>query len=252
MSESLLQQLTAMSHELGRPEHGLVILGEGNTSTLVDDKTFYVKGSGSQLATIAPNQFSHVMLEPVLDMLKSPDMSEVAVDQALRAALVNPALPKPSIETTLHALCLTKGGAKFVGHTHAEAVNQVLCSKLGAEPFMQHIFPDAVVVCGEAPLIVPYAEPGMHLAIAFRNALDDYLQKYGVKPKLVLMTNHGIIALGQTAKDVINVTMMAQKWARILVGSLTLGGASYLSTQSVKALDSRLDEKQRRQSLSSS
>lgn len=250
MSDAIVKDLLWLSHELGKPENAMAILGEGNTSARLDDGTFYVKGSGSQLMTLQEKQLSRARFDDVLGMLDEPDMDETTIDQRLKASLTDPAMVKPSIETMLHALCLTEGGAKFAGHTHAEAVNQVLCSKLGPEPFMRHIFPDAIVVCGRVPMVVPYVDPGMPLAIAFRDALKAYLDAHGKPPKLALMLNHGILALGQTAKDVLNTSLMAQKWARILVGSLQLGGATYLSEASADAIDGRQDEHYRRKMLS--
>ena len=45
----LLDQLIWLSREVGREDRQLAILGEGNTSALADDGTFWVKASGSQL-----------------------------------------------------------------------------------------------------------------------------------------------------------------------------------------------------------
>ena len=59
-----------------------------------------------------------------------------------------------------------------------------------------------------------------------------------------------VVALGQSAREVLNVTLMAQKWARILVGAMQLGGANYLSEESVRAIDGRSDEEYRRKMLS--
>ena len=69
----------------------------------------------------------------------------------------------PSVEIFLHAICLSEGGARWVGHTHALSANQILCSRLGAEPFMRHLFPDGIVVCGVAPRVIPYVDPGFVL-----------------------------------------------------------------------------------------
>lgn len=250
MPDPAFNDLVALSHELGREERHLTILGEGNTSAAVGDGSFWVKGSGSQLGTIRPEQFSRASLDQVLRICETSDHGEAAIDAALRGALVDPAHPKPSIETLLHALCLTRGQAKFVGHTHAEACNAILCSVRGAEPFLGHLFPDAIVVCGRVPLVVPYADPGVPISLAFRDALSRYLIDHGRAPKLVLMVNHGIVALGQTAREVLNITLMAEKWARILNGALALGGPSYLVEDSVDRIDNRLDEHYRRKQLS--
>ena len=48
----ILKRLIQLSHELGRENRHLAILGEGNVSSDLGDGTFYVKASGSQLGTI--------------------------------------------------------------------------------------------------------------------------------------------------------------------------------------------------------
>ncbi|MCW5549507.1 MAG: class II aldolase/adducin family protein, partial [Opitutaceae bacterium] len=44
-----LARLLDLSHQLGREDRRLAILGEGNTSVRVSDGTFLVKASGSNL-----------------------------------------------------------------------------------------------------------------------------------------------------------------------------------------------------------
>jgi rhamnose utilization protein RhaD (predicted bifunctional aldolase and dehydrogenase) len=168
------------------------------------------------------------------------------------ASLVEGNATKPSIETVLHALCLREGEAKFVAHTHAEACNMILCSARGAEPFLSHIFPDAIVVCGKVPAVVPYADPGFELGVAVRRTLRSYADVHLRPPKLILLINHGIMALGQTAAETLNITLMAEKWAR---GPPMLSVPSRmraLSSAEIDRIDQRLDEIYRRQRLSGS
>jgi rhamnose utilization protein RhaD (predicted bifunctional aldolase and dehydrogenase) len=248
-SDTVLKSLIALSRELGRPERELAILGEGNTSADAGDGTFWVKASGSQLAMIDAGGFSQVRLAPMLDLLDSPRLSDEQVAAGLRGALVDPAARKPSVETFMHALCLTEGQAGWVAHCHPVAANQILCSRLGAEPFLRPIFPDVIVVCGAVPAVVPYIDPGFALAQAVRAALRRYRAAYGIPPRLLLMANHGILALGQTATEALNITLMADKWARILVGAYALGGPRFMSEDDVARIDSRLDEHERRRRL---
>jgi rhamnose utilization protein RhaD (predicted bifunctional aldolase and dehydrogenase) len=214
-NNSILAALIALSRDIGRPERELAILGEGNTSADAGDGTFWVKASGSQLATIDADGFSQVRLAPILELLDAPRVSDAHVADGLRAALVDPAARKPSIETFVHALCLAEGQARWVAHCHPVAANQILCSRLGAAPFSRPIFPDAIVVCGAAPAVVPYVDPGFALAQALRAELRRYRAAYGMAPRLLLMESHGILALGQTAAEALNITLMADKWARI-------------------------------------
>jgi rhamnose utilization protein RhaD (predicted bifunctional aldolase and dehydrogenase) len=245
-TDALLDNLIALSRELGRPERELAILGEGNTSANAGDGTFWVKASGSQLATIDASGFSQVQLLPVLKLLESPSLSDEQVTAGLRDALVAPTARRPSVETFMHALCLSEGQARWVAHSHPVSACQILCSQLGAQPFLQAIFPDVIVVCGKAPAVVPYVDPGFALAQTIRAELRRYHTAHGHPPKLLLMVNHGILALGQTATEVLNITLMADKWARVLAGTYAFGGPRYLPEQDVERIDSRLDEHYRR------
>ncbi len=241
-----LQSLIALSHELGREDRGLAILGEGNTSAGNGDGTFWVKASGSQLGTITEDGFSLVRMSTVLDLLDRRRLTDEQVAEGIRSALVDPNHRMPSVEIFLHALCLAEGGARWVGHTHTTSVNQILCSTLGADPFLRHLFPDAIVVCGVAPAVVPYVDPGFMLGNVLRGELHRYQDAYGRQPKLLLMVNHGAVALGQTPTEVLNILLMADKWAKVLQGTYTLGGPNYLTEQDVERIDSRLDEHYRR------
>jgi rhamnose utilization protein RhaD (predicted bifunctional aldolase and dehydrogenase) len=251
-SDAVLRGLVALSRELGREDRGLTILGEGNTSADNGDGTFWIKASGSQLGTIDEGGFSRVRLSTVLELLGEGMMSDEVVAAGLRSSLLDLAHRMPSVEIFLHAVCLSEGGARWVGHAHTTSVNQVLCSRLGAEPFLRHLFPDAIVVCGVAPAVIPYVDPGLVLGLAAREALVRYRQEYGRQPKLMLMVNHGAVALGQSSTEVLNILLMADKWARVLVGTYAFGGPNYLTQENVDRIDSRLDEHYRRGRLSGS
>ena len=241
-----LQDLIALSRELGREDRRLAILGEGNTSADNGDDTFWIKASGSQLGSIDESGFSLVRMSTVQEMLAHNHLTDQEVATGLQASLLNPAHRMPSVEIFLHAICLSEGGASWVGHTHTASINEVLCSHLGAEPFMRHLFPDAIVVCGVAPAVIPYVDPGFVLGMTVRDELSRYREAHGRQPKMLLMLNHGVVALGQTPTEVLNIMLMADKWARVLIGTYALGGPNFLSTQDVERIDSRLDEHYRR------
>ncbi len=250
-ADAMLDELIRLSRDLGRPGRQLVILGEGNTSADCGDGTFWVKASGRQLEHIDAAGFSRVRLATVTELLAAPQLSDAQVAAGLQSTLVDRGQRQPSIETFMHAVCLTEGGARWVGHTHPVSVNQILCSRLGAEPFLHHVFPDAVVVCGRTPAVIPYADPGMPLAWAVRDQLRRYREKHGAGPKMLVMVNHGLTALGQSPGEVLNVTLMADKWARILQGTYAVGGPQYLPEHEVDRIDRRLDEEYRRRQLAS-
>ena len=169
-SAALRDDLIELSHELGLEARQFALLGEGNVSVTCGDGTFWVKASGGRLETLGVGGVSRVRLEPIINLMERDSLSEREIEAELVAALIDATHKKPSVETFLHALCLSEGGASWVGHTHTVSVNQILCSSLGAEPFRRHIFPDAVVVCGLHPAVVSYVDPGFELAKAVRSS----------------------------------------------------------------------------------
>ena len=247
--DAILEELIKLSHELGREERQLAILGEGNTSVDCGDGTFWVKASGSQLGTIDERGFSRVRLDAVSGILKSNSLSDEQVAEGLQNALVDKTHRKPSVETFVHALCYLECQVKWVGHTHPIAINQILCSKLGAEPFRRPLFPDGIVVCGLEPAIVPYVDTGFSLGRVVQNELHRFMDKNGHPPKMLLMVNHGLVALGRSPREVLNIFMMADKWARVIQGTFQFGGPVYMTEADAERIDSRLDEHYRQREL---
>jgi rhamnose utilization protein RhaD (predicted bifunctional aldolase and dehydrogenase) len=241
--------LITLSHAVGEESRQLAILGEGNTSGLCSDGTFWVKASGSQLGNLTAAGLSLVDLEKALGYLRNDAMSDDAVKDALKESLVDPGHRTPSVETMVHAVCLSTGGAKWVAHTHAVSCNAILCSKAGAQPFMGHLFPDGIVVCGRNVAVVPYVDPGFTLAKEFEKAILRFQDAHGVNPKLVLMENHGIASLGQTATEALNIQLMADKWAKVLLGTAAFGGPNFLPDSVADRIENRPDEHYRRKMI---
>ena len=246
----ILQRLIHLSHELGSEDRQLAILGEGNVSADLEDGTFYVKASGSQLATIDSGGFTRVKMSPVFQALDHPDKTDEEVRKVLETCRVDKKAKLPSVETFLHAICLKEGGAKWIGHTHPVSVLKILCSKLGAAPFRRHIFPDGIVVCGRHLAVVPYLDPGIRLAVALRHSLRSFIKEHGAAPKVILMVNHGPVVLGQTDRDVLNTMLMLDKWASVLAGNYALGGPQFLKETISDRIENRPDEHYRRRAIS--
>jgi rhamnose utilization protein RhaD (predicted bifunctional aldolase and dehydrogenase) len=252
MQDNALTQLVAMSHNLGDPALDYVILGEGNTSARADADTFWVKASGTELRTIDATGFVRVSFERVLAMLSDPSLDDEGVEQGLYAARVDSAPgegARPSVETVLHALCLSLEGVNFVGHTHPTAVNALTCSAAFETAVSGRLFPDEIVICGPAPVVVPYTDPGVPLARLVRRLINQFIDEYYEVPKVILMQNHGFIALGRTAQQVENVTAMAVKTARVLLGTYALGGPRFMTPEAVERIHTRPDEAYRRKLL---
>ena len=199
---------------------------------------------------IGADGFVRVRFALVLELLEANDLSDSHVKAGLKVARVDPVTTsRPSVETVLHALTLQLEGVNFVGHTHPTAVNAILCSQQAEEAIAGRLFPDEIVVCGPAPAYVPYTDPGLPLARAVRDELQVHLAEWGEPPKVILMQNHGLIALGRTAQEVENISAMYVKTARVIVGTYGLGGPRSLSVEAVERIHTRPDELYRRLKL---
>ncbi len=243
MSKDILKKLVAVSNYLGDPANDYVILGEGNTSAKINNETFWVKASGSELKNSGPDNFVQVYFKPLLAILDGPDMTDAEIRQALVAAKTDPHSPgHPSIETAFHAACLQLPDVNFIGHTHPTAVNMLTCSVAFEAAVKGRLFPDEIVVGGIAPLTVPYADPGLPLAREIFGRINRYIDEHGERPRVILMQNHGLIALASTAQQVANITAMAVKTARILQGTYAFGGPNFMTPKAIERIHTRPDE----------
>ncbi|MCC6233478.1 MAG: class II aldolase/adducin family protein [Verrucomicrobiales bacterium] len=244
-----LEELVALSRDLGREDRELAILGEGNTSARLADDQFTVKSSGACLASLSAEELTACRVAPMLALLDQKQLSDAQTHDALMAARVDPAARKPSIESVFHAWLLTLEGVGFVGHTHPLAVNQILCSPRARDFSERRMFPDEIVICGAASVFVPYTDPGLPLAREIRDRTRAYLDKQGHVPRLILLQNHGLIALGSNPASVLAATLMAVKAAAIFQGAAAMGGPTFLTPQHVERIAGRADEAYRQQQL---
>lgn len=241
----VLHDLIALSNHLGDEAREYVIIGEGNTSARIDDETFWVKASGANLRTIEATGFVEMRRARVLELLNGNGTDEETT-RVLMAARANPRQSgRPSVETVLHAVLYELTGARFIGHTHPIAANIVLCSAYAHE-VARHLMPDAVVVCGSHMVYVPYMDPGVPLTRAVYALVGEFIEAHGEMPRVVWLQNHGLFALGQSARQVENVTQMAVKHARVLAGARALGEPHWLSDLDIARLHARPDEAIRR------
>ena len=247
MSETL-RELVEMSNYLGASTRTYAILGEGNTSARIDSDNFYVKASGTSLSTMKAEDFLPVSISKATAVLEDPGAGDADVERVLREAVLTAGESrKPSVETILHAILLQYPEYNFVGHTHPVAVNALMCSQQAQAAAVGRVCPDHIVVMGHKSVFIPYVDPGLVLAREVRNRIRKFVDEEGVLPKALMLENHGLFAMGATAKTVMNITDMAEKTAQIIIGAASMGGVKYMSAEDVKRIDTRPDEKYRQQ-----
>ena len=172
-------------------EPTLVQHGGGNTSlktrlrevTGAEVEVLCVKGSGGDLATIEPPGLPAVRLGPLLALRALATLSDEAMVNVQRGALLDAQAPNPSVETLLHAWI----APRFVDHTHANAVLALTDQANGAALCRQ--------LYGERLIIAPYCMPGFALA---RLAADLYAAHPAAEGMVLL--KHGIFTWGDEAR----------------------------------------------------
>ena len=196
------------SRLLGR-EPSLVLHGGGNTSVKIrekniigrDEDLLYVKGSGWDLEKIESGGFSPVRLQHLIELADLDSLSDLQMVNELRTHMTIASAPTPSVEAILHAIL----PAKYVDHTHADAVISITNTEDGLQR-IKEIYKDLVVV-------IPYIMPGFDLArlcsqIFSADASDNTIG-------MVLM-NHGIFSFGDTARTsyerMIELVTMAEEY----------------------------------------
>lgn len=246
MGDAILDQLVEMTRQLGQPHLNYAIIGEGNTSFRADADTFWIKASGQGMNGINDTGFVQVRFAPILDLLEQR-ISDSALQAAMQAAKVDSkSSVRPSVEVTFHGVLLHGCGVRCIGHTHPLAINAILCSNRAEQFASNRMFPDEVVLCGPRSVLVPYVDPGLPLALAIRDRVRAYMQEFGEAPKVILLQNHGLIALGQTPTEIVNITAMCVKAAGIFGGACALGEPVFMSRADIMHIYRRPDEIYRR------
>ena len=236
--------LVDLSRRLGDPVRDAALLGEGNTSVRAGD-AMLVKASGAVLADARPEDFVRVDLGEA-DVLIDDDAAGDADVEALFTRIASREGRRPSVEALLHAVVYEATGASVVAHSHPTHVNALLCSERAHLLVDGALFPDQIVVLGDAPLLVPYIDPGLALARSVRQLLRTHIDTHGGAPSVIYLRNHGMFALGASVAQVLGITAMAQKCARVIIGAASVGGVRFMPSAEAERIATRPDEKYRR------
>ena len=187
-----LIMLAEMSRKYGADSR-YVLAGGGNTSYKNED-VLYIKGSGTALATIQPEQFVKMdrhslakMWETKYSDSEAERESEVLADM-MDARLKNET-GRPSVETLLHDLFVQK----YVLHVHPATINGITCSVEGKKA-VERLFPDAIWVDA--------CKPGYILANDCRTAINKVVEQGKAFPNLLFLENHGIFFAADTVEEI--------------------------------------------------
>ncbi|MFP3723258.1 bifunctional aldolase/short-chain dehydrogenase [Niallia circulans] len=192
-----LEELVYRSNLIGT-DRAVCNWGGGNTSMKTTEKDFrgrdievmWVKGSGSDLATMKAHNFTGLKLEDIKPLMEREEMSDEEMVAYLSHCMIDSSHPRASIETLLHAFL----PYKHVDHTHPDAIISICCADNGKQI--------AEEIYGNRFVWVPYIRPGFILSKMIAEGV-----KNNPNAELVLMEKHGLVVWGETAEESYNKTI---------------------------------------------
>ncbi|MGZ7442222.1 bifunctional aldolase/short-chain dehydrogenase [Paenibacillus sp. TH7-28] len=183
-----LDELVYRSNLLGA-DRRVCNWGGGNTSSKTIEQDFrgrdvevmWVKGSGSDLATMKAGNFTGLRMDDIRPLFEWEEMSDEEMVAYLANCMIDAKHPRASIETLLHAFL----PFKHVDHTHPDAIISLCCAHNGKE-IAREIYGDRFVW-------VPYIRPGFTLSKMIAEGV-----LANPEAELVLMEKHGLVTWGDT------------------------------------------------------
>ncbi|WP_258728052.1 bifunctional aldolase/short-chain dehydrogenase [Bacillus atrophaeus] len=166
--------------------------GGGNTSMKTYEKDFrgrdievmWVKGSGSDLATMKAHNFTGLKLEDIRPLIEREEMTDEEMVEYLAHCMIDSKHPRPSIETLLHAFL----PYQHIDHTHPDAIISICCADNGKQI--------AEDIYGNRFVWVPYVRPGFTLSKMIAEGVAN-----NPDAELVLMEKHGLVTWGNTSAE---------------------------------------------------
>lgn len=217
-----LDELVYRSNLIGT-DRAVCNWGGGNTSMKTTVKDFrgrdvevmWVKGSGSDLATMKAHNFTSLNLDDIRPLLEKAEMPDEEMVEYLSHCMIDSKHPRASIETLLHAFL----PFKHVDHTHPDAIISLCCADNGKQI--------AEEIYGNRFVWVPYIRPGFTLSKMIAEGV-----KNNPNAELVLMEKHGLVVWGDTAKESYEKTIVIINEAESYINrkietNQVFGGAKY-------------------------
>ncbi len=188
-----LDALVQRSRRLGA-DTDLVVHGGGNTSTKTREPdhlgrlrdVLRIKGSGTDLRTIAEDGFPGLYLDELLPLRRRERMSDEEMVEYLARCMLDPAARRPSIETLLHAFI----PARHVDHVHADAIVTLTNTRDGEGHVREAL--------GAGVAYVPYIRPGFALSKLVADLAGS---------EAVVLAHHGLVTWGETHEESVQRTL---------------------------------------------
>ena len=185
---------------------GWVAANDGNVSVKLDDGTFLVTPTGISKSFITP--------EKLLIVAKDGTIIEGAEGY------------KPSSEIKMHFRCYEeRNDVGAVVHAHPPAATGFAVAHV---PLDRYTMIESVITIGSVP-VTPYGTPSTH---EVPDAITPYLQEHDV----MLLENHGALAVGCDLITAYYRMETLELWAKISINATILGGEKEISPENIERL----------------
>lgn len=203
-TEELKEQVCDICHKMW--QLGWVAANDGNVSVKLDENAFLVTPTGISKSFITP--------EKLLIITKDCEIIEGTAGY------------KPSSEIKMHLRCYQeRDDVGAVVHAHPPAATGFAVAHL---PMDSYTMIEAVITLGSVPL-TPYATPSTY---EVPDAIAPYLQEHDV----MLLENHGALALGCDVITAYYRMETLELWAKISINAHILGGEKEISRENIDRL----------------
>lgn len=185
---------------------GWVAANDGNVSARLEDGTFLATPTGMSKSFITP--------EKLVRISASGEIIE--------------ALPgyRPSSEMKMHLRCYQKRDDVWsVIHAHPPGATGFAVAHKAMD--MYNMIEDVAVI-GSVPL-TPYGTPS---TIEVPDAIEPYLEEHDV----MLLENHGALAVGSDVITAFYRMESLELWAKITINAIILGGSQDISRENIQKL----------------
>ena len=185
---------------------GWVAANDGNVTAMLDDGTLLATPTGMSKSFITPDKL--IRIDRAGNVLEAPN--------GLR----------PSSETKMHLRCYDKrDDVRSVIHAHPPGATGFAVAHKAMD--MYNMIEDVAAI-GSVPL-TPYGTPS---TFEVPDAIEPYLQEHDV----MLLENHGALAVGSDVITAFYRMESLELWAKITINAVILGGSRDISPENIDKL----------------
>ena len=198
------EQICDVCHKMW--QLGWVAANDGNVTAMLDDGTLLATPTGMSKSFITPDKL--IRIDRAGNILEAPN--------GLR----------PSSETKMHLRCYDKrSDVRSVIHAHPPGATGFAVAHKAMD--MYNMIEDVAAI-GSVPL-TPYGTPSTY---EVPDAIEPYLEEHDV----MLLENHGALAVGSDVITAFYRRESLELWAKITINAVILGGSHDISRENIQKL----------------